>query len=94
MAHWSQKLGVSTPPLLLRDPPKRWGSCDSRGNIRINWRTIQVAPRLIDYVLAHELVHLQHPRHDADFWARLGEAMNDADSRRAALRRVGPRVNW
>ena len=94
LARWSAKLGVPTPPLLIREPVKRWGSCDAAGNVRINWRTIQVAPRLIDYVLAHELVHLEHRRHDADFWARLGEVMNDADSRRVALRRAGARASW
>lgn len=81
-------------PLLVREPPKRWGSCDAAGNVRINWRTIQTAPRLVDYVLAHELVHLEHRRHDVDFWGRLGEVMHDADTRRAALRRAGARVSW
>lgn len=94
LARWAAKLGVPVPPLLVREPPKRWGSCDAAGNVRINWRTIQVAPRLVDYVLAHELVHLEHRRHDSDFWARLGEVMHDADARRAALRRAGARVSW
>lgn len=94
LARWAGKLGVPVPPLLVREPPKRWGSCDSVGNLRINWRAIQVAPRLIDYVLAHELVHLEHRKHNAEFWARLGEVMHDADARRAALRRAGTRVNW
>jgi predicted metal-dependent hydrolase len=92
LARWAAKLGIAVPPLLIREPPKRWGSCDAAGNVRINWRTIQVAPRLIDYVLAHELVHLEHRRHDADFWARLGEVMHDADVRKSALRRAGSRL--
>jgi len=94
LARWAAKLGVPVPPLLIREPPKRWGSCDAAGNVRINWRAIQVAPRLIDYVLAHELVHLEYRRHDADFWARLGEVMHDSDARRASLRRAGARVVW
>ncbi len=94
LARWAAKLGVPVPRLLVREPPKRWGSCDASGNVRINWRTIQVAPRLIDYVVAHELVHLEHRRHDSAFWARLGEAMHDADARRTALRRAGARVAW
>jgi len=94
LARWARKLGVPVPPLLVREPPKRWGSCDAGGNVRINWRAMQVAPRLVEYVLAHELVHLEHRRHNADFWARLGSVMHDADARRAALRRAGARVNW
>lgn len=49
--HWAEKLGVAAPPILIREPRKRWGSCDAAGNVRINWRVVQVAPRLIDYVI-------------------------------------------
>jgi len=92
--HWAGRLGIDSPPLLIREPRKRWGSCDSAGRVRINWRVMQVAPRLVDYVVAHELVHLEHPKHDADFWARLGVVMPDAEARRGALRRAGVRVAW
>jgi len=92
--HWAEKLEIAVPPLLIREPRKRWGSCDSAGNVRINWRVIQVAPRLIDYVVAHELVHLEHRRHDAEFWSRLGTVMPDAEAQRAKLRRAGVRVAW
>lgn len=88
LARWAAKLGVALPKLLLREPVKRWGSCDGKGNLRINWRTIQVAPRLIDYVLAHELVHLEHRRHDADFWARLGEVTHPLASQPGCQRRA------
>ena len=33
--------------------------------------------RLVDYVVAHELVHLRHPNHTREFWAALGQ--NDGD---------------
>ncbi len=92
--HWAGRLGVVPPPLLVREPRKRWGSCDAAGNVRINWRVMQVAPRLVDYVVAHELVHLQHRRHDAEFWSRLGTVMPDAEARREKLRRAGVRVAW
>jgi predicted metal-dependent hydrolase len=87
-----EKLGH--PPLLIREPPKRWGSCDASGTVRLNWRVMQVGPRLIDYVVAHELVHLENPQHDGDFWSRLGAEMPDAEARRAKLRRAGVRVGW
>ncbi len=60
----------------------------------VNWRAIQVAPRLIDYVLAHELVHLEHRLHDAEFWARLGMVLGDAEARRVGLRKAGAAALW
>ena len=50
--------------------------------------------RLVDYVLAHELVHLVHRDHTKAFWKRLGQAMPDYDRRKEELRRLGPRLQW
>ena len=90
----STRLGLHPSSVLIREPRKRWGSTDARGNIRFNWRIIQAPTRLIDYVVAHELVHLAHPDHTRDFWATLGRAMPDYEVRREALRRLGRQVVW
>lgn len=87
-------LGVTPTAILLREPKQRWGSCDSTGTLRLNWRIIQAAPKLIDYVIAHELTHLIHANHSADFWATLGRVMPDYEQRRDALRKVGAGLVW
>jgi predicted metal-dependent hydrolase len=94
VATWSAMLGVHPSSVLIREPKKRWGSADARGNIRFNWRIVQTPTRLIDYVVAHELVHLAHPDHTRDFWSTLGRAMPDYEVRREALRRLGGQVVW
>jgi predicted metal-dependent hydrolase len=94
VAAWSARLGLHPSAVLIREPKKRWGSADAMGNIRFNWRIIQTPTRLIDYVVAHELVHLVHPDHTRDFWATLGRAMPDYEARREALRRIGREVVW
>jgi len=94
VAAWSARLGLHPSSVLIREPKKRWGSADPRGNIRFNWRIIQTSTRLIDYVVAHELVHLAHRDHTRDFWATLGRAMPDYESRRKELRRLGRQVVW
>jgi predicted metal-dependent hydrolase len=94
VAAWSAKLGLHPTSVLIREPKKRWGSADAAGNIRFNWRIIQTPTRLLDYVVAHELVHLAHPDHTREFWATLGRAMPDYEARREALRRLGPQVVW
>ena len=47
--------GYSNAPRHRRGPTERWGSCNQRGTIRLNWRIIQAPMRLIDYVVVHEL---------------------------------------
>lgn len=50
--------------------------------------------RLVDYVVAHELVHLLHDDHSKEFWAALGRALSDYERRREQLRATGPRLIW
>jgi predicted metal-dependent hydrolase len=82
------------PSLVVREQRKRWGSCDARGILRINWRIVQAPLPLIDYVLVHELIHLVHPSHGPAFWAALGRRMPDYEDRRRRLRVLGPSLEW
>lgn len=91
---WAPKLGVSPRAVLLREPKRRWGSCDAARNVRLNWRIIQAPMSLVDYVVAHELVHLLHEDHGREFWATLGRVMPDYDDRRERLRKLGPSLVW
>jgi hypothetical protein len=62
--------------------------------IPLNWRVIQAPLALVDYVVAHELTHLEHPNHTAAFWAAHGRAMPDYDARKERLRVSGPELEW
>ncbi len=94
VAAWAPRLGVAPGAVVIRDQRKRWGSADPAANLRFNWRIIQAPLRLVDYVIAHELVHLRYPDHTRDFWAALGQVMGDYEERREALRVMGREMVW
>lgn len=95
VAAWRDRVEVSdVGEVLVRAQQKRWASCDARGTLRFNWRLIGAPMRLVDYVVAHELVHLLHADHTPQFWSALGRAMSDYEDRREALRLLGPRLEW
>ncbi len=63
------KLHNLTPPrVFLSSANNRWGSCNSRREIRFSWRLMKARPALIDYVVCHELAHLRQMNHSAAFW--------------------------
>jgi len=92
--HWAGKLGIDPPRVLVREQSQRWASCDPAGNLRFNWRIVQAPMKLVDYVVSHELVHLEIRDHTVEFWARLGEVLPDYDQRREQLRVIGKRLAW
>lgn len=88
------RMRVAAPLVLVRDQKKRWGSCDRTGALRLNWRVVQMPWRLLDYVIAHELVHGTHRGHSRAFWAALGRFMGDYEARRQELLELGPYLDW
>lgn len=62
---------LSPPRVLLSSALARWGSCNSRREIRLAWRLIKAPRELIDYVICHELAHLRHMDHSPAFWAEV-----------------------
>jgi len=80
------KLGVPTPPVFLSNARTRWGSCNSRGEIRLHWRLIQAPPQIIHYVVAHELAHLKEMNHSPKFWAWVEKLCPDYLTARGELK--------
>ena len=86
---WPRFGGGDPPPVLVRDQSRRWGSCAPDGTLRFNWRCVMLEPTLTDYIVAHEIAHLEVPNHSPAFWRHLASVMFDARHRRARLREAG-----
>lgn len=84
------KLGVATPRLFLSNARSRWGSCNSKKEIRLNWRLIQAPPHIINYVTAHELAHLKEMNHSARFWATVESIFPEYKKAEKELKALSP----
>ncbi len=82
------RIEVQAGPVRVQDLGFRWGSCGSAA-LNFHWRTLQLPPRIIDYVVIHELVHIIEPRHDQAFWQRVERAMPDYQARKEWLAEHG-----
>lgn len=56
------------PPFRLVPMSRQWGSCTPKGEIVLNPHLVKAPRQGIDYVLVHELAHLKHHDHGAEFW--------------------------
>ena len=73
LATYCTAADVPVPPLRLSRAQRRWGSCSSRGTVRINWRLVQAPDHVRRSVVAHEVVHLIHFDHSAAFHRLLAQ---------------------
>jgi predicted metal-dependent hydrolase len=64
----SQKMGINYGRVSIRQQKSRWGSCSSQGNLNFNWRLVHYPPKIIDYVIIHELAHRKELNHSKRFW--------------------------
>lgn len=87
---FSDRIGSSPDVIKVRDLSFRWGSC-SNGRVNFHWRNILLPSKIIEYIVAHELVHLHEPHHTKDFWNRLERTMPDFEVRKHWLAENGAR---
>lgn len=90
---FSSKLGVSFSSLTLSNAKSRWGSCNSRKEIRLNWRLLQAPPHIINYVVCHELAHLIEMNHSAKFWAVVASIYPDYKLAEKELKAWSPKLH-
>lgn len=67
----------------------RWGSCSAKGGLNFTWRLVMAPLAVIDYVVVHELAHLQVRNHSPAFWRRVAELMPEFREQRKWLKENG-----
>lgn len=91
---WEPKVGESASRIVVSDLGYRWGSCGKNSVLYFNWRLIQLPVFLIDYVVAHELVHLNEHNHTLKFWKALDRVLPDWKERKDALSHKRSEMLW
>jgi predicted metal-dependent hydrolase len=82
--------GLHVARVSVRDQRTRWGSCGREGHICLNWRLVLMPEWVRDYVMIHELMHLERLDHSAAYWALVAAAFPRYQQARRWLREHGP----
>ena len=88
-AYYANKMNLSYGKITLKDQKTCWGSCSGNRNLNFNWKLLLMPPSILDYVVVHELAHLIHMNHSADFWAVVGSIVPDYKECRKWLKENG-----
>ena len=86
---WAERMSVQPGDLDVRDLGYRWGSLGRNDRLNLHWAAMQLPVSLVDYVIVHELAHIQQPRHTPAFWATVERAMPDYEGRKSRLAMTG-----
>lgn len=92
LEYFAKLYGYKYDKVRLSHAGTRWGSCSSNRTISLNIGLMQVPEPLRDYVLIHELAHLNHMDHSPAFWAEVGSHDPRYKDHRRRLKAFTPAV--
>ena len=92
LEYFAKLYGYSYSRVRLSHAGTRWGSCSSTRTISLNIGLMQVPEPLRDYVILHELAHLNHMDHSSAFWAEVKSHDPRYKSHREKLKSFNPGV--
>lgn len=90
---FSKRLDLIPQGIRLMTARTQWGSCSPDNRLSFNWKLVMAKDALIDYVVAHELLHIKEKNHSPRFWDALESFMPDYRERRAWLDENGHLLN-
>ena len=83
------RAGTEYTKLTIRGQRTRWASCSAGGAMSFNWRLLLAPEAILDYVVEHEVCHLEVMDHSPRFWALLESRAPDWREHARWLRRYG-----
>jgi predicted metal-dependent hydrolase len=88
IARFADRIAPGFAGWRLSSARSQWGSCTHDGRVRLNWRLVHFALPVIDYVIAHELAHLQELNHSPRFWRAVERLLPGFEAARDQIKDV------
>ena len=87
--YYAPKVGVEISGIKVKEMGYRWASYGKNGQLNFHWKCMMATPKVIDYIVVHELCHFYHGDHTDAFWNEVDKVMPDFTERKAWLRENG-----
>jgi len=86
---YAPKVGVRASGIKVKEMGYRWASCGTSGILNFHWKCMMAPPRIIDYIVVHELCHYHQQNHTDAFWNEIDKVLPDYRERKNWLRLHG-----
>lgn len=86
VAYYSERMGLSPSVIRINSAKTRFGSCSAANHLSFSCLLMDYPDEAIDYVVVHELAHIQHKNHSPAFYALIEDYLPDWRTRRQLLR--------
>ena len=80
--------GFRFEKVAIRAQRTRWGSCARNGNLNFNYKMIYLPREIMDYIIVHELCHLDQFNHSKKFWFLVSEIIPNYRELRRRLKKI------
>ncbi len=78
---YSIKMNLMPTSISYRKNKRTWGSCNYKNGLNFNILLMKFPIELMEYVVIHELAHIEHKNHSKDFWNLVKEFCPDYKER-------------
>jgi len=75
--YFAPKVGVKPKGVSISNMAYRWASCSKDRKLNFNWKCMMAIPKVIDYVVVHELCHMHVQDHSEVFWNEVDKVLPD-----------------
>lgn len=94
IAHYKSNFNIEPKLIQVKEQKRRWGSCSYDNKLMFNWRLIRAPIEIIDYVVVHEMSHMEHKNHSQDFWNRVESVIPNYKDRDKWLKENGLNLQY
>ena len=77
----------------VKEQKKRWASCTKNNELFFNWRSVMALASILDYIIVHEMCHMNYKNHSKESWDNVFEILPDYEVRREWLRNNGIKMD-
>jgi len=86
---WSERTCLTPDKIRVKTLKSCWGACTPKNNLSFNWRLIMAPAYIIDYIVIHELCHIEQKNHSKKFYNLLSTFQPNYKECRRELRDIG-----